>query len=194
MKPRWCACLGPVLLPFCRTHRPWEPHCCWASPTLASLGCSGTTEHPTLALPEDAASAASPSPPVPSCCCFPLRATAAGWEGHRTGQDRAPVIALQSLGILPHQINAGAITTDLFYTQRALLGTSPSTGWEIQGVGGAGHPGEPQPPHKGHECPCSPGARREGNLLLKHKLCLLRATFFHSSSGQEQPGLSGNPW
>lgn len=93
-------------------------------PAWSAVGPQST---PHWLCQRDAASAASPGPPVPSCCCFPLRATAAGWEGHRAGQDRAPVIALQSLGILPHQINAGAITTDLFYTQRALLGTSPST-------------------------------------------------------------------
>lgn len=95
---------------------------------------------------------------------------------------------------------------NLFYTHKTVLGTSPSMGcearpgrrnwWELgtPGVPALDTPTGVQRPHKGHARPCSPSARHEGKLLLKYKLCLRRVTFFHSSSGQEQPGSSGNPW
>lgn len=66
------------------------------------------------------------------------------------GKTVLPVIALESPGILTHKINAGAITTNLFYAQRAMLGTSPGTGCEIQGAGGSWTPWRAAPCGPGH--------------------------------------------
>lgn len=49
------------------------------------------------------------------------------------GKAPLPLIALESLGILPHKINAGAIKANLFHTHKAMLGN-----WPRHGQGGWG--------------------------------------------------------
>lgn len=127
-------------------------HSSWASTTAAgaqswhpgpAVECSGTTDRPALALPRRMLH----HPALLS----PLAAASLRGEQQQDGEDAAlgktalPVIALESLGILPHKINVGAIMTNLFYTHKTMLGTSPSTGCEAgearsKELLGAAHP------------------------------------------------------
>lgn len=49
-------------------------------------------------------------------------------EDATLGKAAFPVIALESLGILPHKINAGAIKANLFHTHKTMLGNWPRHG------------------------------------------------------------------
>lgn len=49
-------------------------------------------------------------------------------EDATLGKAALPVIALKSLGILPHKINAGAIKANLFHTHKTTLGNWPGHG------------------------------------------------------------------
>lgn len=101
--------------------------------------CSGHRDAAAIALqPQHCShSTAAPSTTAPSASAPAATASLHG-EQQQDGKDAAlgrtalPVIALESLGILPHEINAGAIMANLFYTDRTVLGTSPSTGCEVR--------------------------------------------------------------
>lgn len=69
------------------------------------------------------ASTASPSPPISSVGI-------SGWMGRTPHWARllSLLIALESLGILPHKINAGAIKANLFHTHKTMLGNWPGHG------------------------------------------------------------------
>lgn len=49
-------------------------------------------------------------------------------EDAMPGKAALPVIALESLGILPHKINAGAMKANLFHTHKTMLGNWPGHG------------------------------------------------------------------
>ena len=72
---------------------------------------------------------------LPQCrLCFAESSHLLGGEQRLDGEDAVlgkaalPVIALESLGILPHKINAGAIKANLFHTHKTMLGNWPGHG------------------------------------------------------------------